>query len=440
MIVPLLCFGVTVEESMPMPLPPNHDLRAAIKEHGYTLAGLAEAINDAAERLTGVRGSCSVQLIGLWLRGEVAWPRDYSRIPLEHVLGRPAEQLGFQPPQSALRGRTVRTSAPAQNQEPPVERRTFVLGLTGSMLALPTLPESGRLGMTDVGRIHTTLVKLHHLDDQYGGTQVVGAAARYIDYVEHSARRCTYGSQVQTALYQALGGMACSAGWFAFDAKQQAGARRWWDAGLRYALLARDKQLQARIWSSMSHQAYHLGHSGEAVSIARAALDETRGRRDGRLSSLLHTRVAQGHSLQGEAGWCGRSLLRAEQEYDRGPSDQSWLHFYNPGEVHSAASLCYRNLGQHAKSVDAAREALSVIQATALRRNQLAAHARLGRCLLSAGEPDEAIASGDKALDLMSDVESPRITMRVKELRDNLLEASVPGATDFSERYEAVAE
>lgn len=321
-----------------------------------------------------------------------------------------------------------------------MHRRQFILGLTGSLLTLPPLPESGRLGMSDVDRIQAAAAGLHQIDDRHGGGQLADVAARYIEYVEHAARRCTYGSNVQARLYKALGEMATSAAWFAFDAGDQEKARRWWDAGLRYALLGRDKLLQARIWSSMSHQAYQLGHGGEAVSIARAALEDTRGRRDGQLSALLHTRVAQGHVVQDEGGWCARSLHRAEQELDREPSEpQRWLGFFNAGEVSSASALCFLDLRQHSRAVDTAREALLVVQSTPLKRNQLAAHVRLGRCLAAAGELDAAVAAGQDALALLPEVRSPRIEVRLKALRDSLLDCGTAGAVEFSERYEAVA-
>lgn len=319
-------------------------------------------------------------------------------------------------------------------------RRAFVLGLTGSLLTLPPLPESGRLGMSDVDRIQAASSELHQIDDRHGGGQLVDIAARYIEYVEHAARRCTYGGNVQARLYSVLGEMAASAGWFAFDAGDQETARRRWDAGLRYALLARDKMLQARIWSSMSHQACQMGHGGEAVSIARVALEETRGRRNGYLSALLHTRVAQGHAVQVEGGWCARSLLQAEKDFDREPGEpQRWLGFFNTGELFSTTALCFLELGQYAKAVDAARESLLVVQSTRLRRNQLAAYVRLGRCLAADGELDEALAAGDDALTLLPEVHSPRIGSRLKQLRDDLLRHRTADAVEFSKRYEAVA-
>ncbi len=321
-----------------------------------------------------------------------------------------------------------------------MHRRRFVLNLTGTLLALPALPESGRLGMADVDRVRTVAVRLHQLDDSHGGAELSAVAGHYIQHVEEAARRCTYSDRVQTGLYKALGEVATSAGWFAFDTGNQRTARRWWDTGLRYAMLAQDKALQARIWSSMSHQAAVLGHGGEAVAIARAALAETRGRRDGQLSALLHTRVARGHAVQGESGRYGQSMLRAEQEFERHPEEpQRWLRFFNSGEISSAAALSALDLGRPDNAVKASREALAVVQATPLRRNEFAAHVRLGRSLAAADELDEAIASGDKALDLLPGVSSPRISAVLRQLRNDLLDRCSTRAADFSARYEAVA-
>lgn len=420
----------------------NFTLRLLMGEYGFTREGLAEEVSDTAEGIFGEPGRCSARLVGHWLSGRITWPRDRSRMPLEAIFGRPAGELGFKAPAIGAPGVTVRRSTQASSNSPdsPVHRRKFVLSLTGTLLALPTLPEAGRLGLADVERVRSAAVRLHQFDDLRGGAELSKAAAHYIDHVESAARRCTYSDRVQTGLYSALGEVATSAGWFAFDDGQQRTARHWWDSGLRYALLANDKRLQARIWSSMSHQASVLGHGGEAVAIARVALAETRGRRDGQLSALLHTRVARGHAVQGQAGRSARSMLRAEQEFERLPDQpQRWLSFFNVGEISSTAALCFIDLGQPSKAVDAARDALAVVQSTPLRRNELAAHVRLGRSLVAAGELEAAIASGEMALDLVPKVSSPRISAGLRQLCDDLLDRSPVRAAEFSERYKAVA-
>lgn len=420
-------------------LQPNLTLRRLMAEYGFTREGLAEAVNNAAEQLTGVPGNCSVQLVSFWLKGKVAWPRTRSRLPLERVFGRPASELGFRPPASRTPGVTVRTSVPAPPQDPPVLRRKFVLGL-GTLLALPTLPESGRLGMSDVARIREAEAQLAQLDRQRGSAHLADIAGRYVEHVEHAIRRCTYGTKVQTQLHQALGEMYARAGWLAYDSSRHEHARRQWDTRLRYALLARDPLLQARIWASLSRQAVDLGHGAEAVAIARAALDTTRGRRDPRLSVLLHTRVALGHSVDGEKGRCGQSLHRAEQELDRASSHApGWLAFCGPDEVAGQTALCFYNLGDYARAACADRDALMLMQPDEFRRNAFATHVSLARNLLAGGEADGALESGHDALELLPEVRSPRWGAHLAHFRDDVLDCAARGAEDFADHYREAA-
>ncbi|OKK07563.1 hypothetical protein AMK26_00195 [Streptomyces sp. CB03234] len=104
----------------------------------------------------------------------------------------------------------------------------------------------------------------------------------------------------------------------------------------------------------------------------------------------------------------------------------------------ATVALCFLDLSQGPKAVDAARQSLRVVQSTPLRRNQFAAHVRLGRALAAAGDLDEAVAVGGDALTLLPEVNSPRIGARLKQLRQDLVSRGAAGAVEFSERYEAV--
>lgn len=158
---------------------------------------------------------------------------------------------------------------------------------------------------------------------------------------------------MQKRLHSGIGELCASAGWFAYDGGLQTDARRWWDMAIRYAALAGDTHLMARIWSYMSRQAVDLGHGGEAVAIARVALDSTRGRRDPRLSALLHARVALGLSVTGDRGRAGQSLHRAEQQLDQATNDTApWLSFCDPAEIAGQAALVDYHLGKYATAVD----------------------------------------------------------------------------------------
>ncbi|WP_405772145.1 hypothetical protein [Streptomyces sp. NBC_01538] len=416
-------------------LRPNLTLRRLMSEYGFTCEGLAEAVNNETERLSGQPGNCAARLVGYWLSGRTTWPRSRARRSLEAVFGRPADELGFRSPVPGPVGVTVRMPVTATPQEPPVLRRKFVLGL-GTLLALPALPESGRLGMNDVARIREAEAYLMQFDRQHGSAQLSAAAGRYVEHVEQAVRHCTCSGRVQTQLHQALGEMCARVGWLAYDCTWHDQARRYWDTALRYALLARDPMLQARIWASLSRQAVDLGHGAEAVTIARAALDVTRGRRDPRLSTLLHTRVALGHAVNGEKGRCGHSLHRAEQSLDGATDDAPpWLMFCGPDEVAAQAALCFYNLGDYPRAAQADQEALALLAPEEFRRNAFATHVSLARNLLAAGEADGALEVGQDALGLVREVRSPRWGEHLARFRDDVLGRAPRGAQEFADHY-----
>ncbi|MFF1416585.1 hypothetical protein [Streptomyces sp. NPDC058280] len=318
-----------------------------------------------------------------------------------------------------------------------MHRRQFIVGL-GSLVALPALPDSGRLGMSDIARIRDAESHLLQLDDRYGSEKLAGVAGHYIDHIEGAMRRCTYGGTVQTHLHRTLGEMSAMAGWLCYDSERHTDARRWWDTGLRYALLARSPELQARIWSYMSRQAVDLGHASEAVAIARAALDATRSRRHARLSALLHARVALGLSALGDASRYGQAIHRAEQAIDREADvTPPWLAFVGQAEVLAQRSLCEDQLGAHGRAVEVRREVVA-LRGPDFQRNYLGDHVHLAECLLSAGDQEAALAAGHQALDLLPEVHSPRWTARLNQFESDVLALSVPGGEGFADRYQKV--
>lgn len=320
-----------------------------------------------------------------------------------------------------------------------MRRRRFVLS-AGALMALPVLPEAGRIDMSDIARIRDAEARLVQLDGRHGSAELAGVAGRYVEHIEHAMRHCRYGSRVQTALHQALGEMCEEAGWLAYDSQQHDQARRHWRGALQHARLAKSSDLEARVWAGMSRQAVDLGHGAEAVAIARAALDATRGRREPRLSALLHTRVALGHSIVGQRGRCGQSLHRAEQELDRAsPEPPPWLAFCGPAELTGQAALCHYNLGDFTDALQAGREAQTLSGAGEFRRNAFATHVILARNALAAGEPEEALAAGHRALDLLPQVRSPRWTAHLHQFGRSLGQGWSSSMTaEFTERYRQV--
>lgn len=168
------------------------------------------------------------------------------------------------------------------------------------------------------------------------------------------------------------------------------------------------------------------------VSIARTALDATRGRSP--LSALLHARVALGHGTAGEKTLCGRALLRAEREMSARSTSTPWLSFVGPAEILAQGALCHDRLGDHDRSMTLRRQAVS-LRHTAFQRNRFSDQVHFAECVLSVGAAEEAIDAGRQALVLLPGVSTPRWTVRLRAFRDNVLLKGTPGATEFADHY-----
>ncbi|WP_369184315.1 hypothetical protein [Streptomyces sp. Y1] len=430
------------------PVRPNVVLKALMDEHGLNARKLADAINSAEEKLFGQPGNATDRHVRRWLSGQVDAPHLHYIAALMKVLRAPADRLGFTIPQSRSRqlatlerGSTLTAGTPDDLLEPdPMLRRQFMIAATGNLLsfAFAPLPSAGRIGMSDVGRIRESIDQLHAVDDAFGGQQLADVAENYVRQIESAMSRCLYGPNVERALYQVLGELHASAGWFAFDSGDQDRAGRNFDAGLRGALLAGDRMLQARIWSYMSRQSWELGRAMETVTIARAALDATRSSRDARLSALLHGRMALGYAAGGEASRTGVALARAEACLDRaGASAPAWLAFVGPGELLGAAAVAHMDLRLPEKAVEQEEQGMALLDPK-FQRNRFAKLVHLTECHYAADRPEQAVDSAGQALDLWQAVNCPRWAVRLGRFRDHVADAGLPEADGFVERYDVL--
>lgn len=407
----------------------NETLRALLAEYGLTEEGLAEEVNERAHALFGRYGNATARLVRYWLSGRIGWPHPYYLLPLEDIFGRPALELGFVPRGNrslavlaATRRRVAGPDTRPTGQEIPVLRREFFLAAAGALLDIGVipLPAAGRIGMADVATVHDTIRKLHAHDDLHGGAELADVAERYITHVQAAMACCTYSPRVEAALYEAIGELAASGGWFCFDAGRFARARHFFETALTSADLAGSRILKARIWSYMSRQSVELRRGSEAVTMARRALETTRTGRDPRLSALLYSRVALGHACQGEAGRASRALVLAEAAFDRATDDPpAWLAFCGPAEILTQASLLHHHLGHLDQAEHLQRRALTLLPAP-FQRNRFTESVHLAFCQLDARHATEAAATGSDALDMLPAVCSALWMGKLADLRRQL--------------------
>ncbi|WP_217166148.1 hypothetical protein [Streptomyces sp. AC512_CC834] len=412
----------------------NHKLEALLTEFGFTQAQLADEVNQVAENLFGKAAQCTDRHVRRWVRGEVQWPWARYLLPLQEIFGRSPEAMGFIPRKSSRVLPPPRRSAPVKEHRP-VRRREFIAAGLATALGLDTIPAQGRLGTSDVERIRAIVPTLYHHDHALGGGALHDAAADALARVQLALNHCAYGERVERLLYSAVGDLAASAGWFAYDAGRQDEATRLYSEALQAGMLASDGMLQARVWSNLAMQARLLGRDQEAVRIGRAAVETRQAKADPWLMALLHCRQAVGHARTRERIRAQRSLARAESSFDRAQGEPvAWLTFLTPAEITGLAGAAHHALGQYGRAEELTASALGMLEPR-FERNRVYYTVQRAQALLDGGDIEEATAQAGRAVGLAERVQSDRVRGKIADLRQQLQRhAHVPVAQDFVER------
>jgi tetratricopeptide (TPR) repeat protein len=422
---------------------PNMVLRALMDEYGFTVEGLARALDAEMQRQPGAsEHHTDPRHVRRWLSGETLWPWTKYHEPLTWVFGRSMIELGFIP-RSARGAAGVTLSAVAApsrtsetEEEDPVFRRDFVVTLAGSL----ALPRSGRIGMTDVARVRHALDELHGVDDQYGASGLADIAELYVARLQDAMSRCVYGPHVEKALYATIGDLAASAGWFAFDANEQMRARRSYETGITAARLAGDSTLEARLWSYLSRQAYEMGNGAETVAMARTGLSATRRNRDPLLTSLLSCRIAIGYARQGETGQAARALNTAESAYDHAQGQSpAWLAFFGPDEILAQSAMCQYSLGQFQQADRLEKQSIDLLTGQ-FQRNRFASVMNRANYRLAYRDVEQSVSLATEALIFLPSMRSTRLVIEMSRYRDRLSPYTGIGEVDaFIARHDRLS-
>jgi tetratricopeptide (TPR) repeat protein len=412
----------------------NARLEALLAEFGYSHQQLADAVNSAAEDLIGEPANCTDRHVRRWIAGDVQWPWARYLLPLQHIFGRSPEEMGFVPRKSSRVPPPHRRPEPVREQHPMPRREFITVGLVAT-LGLDRIPSIGRLGTSDVERIRAIVPALYKYDHALGGGALHDVAAEALRRIQNAVNHCTYGDRVERLLYSAMGDLAASAGWFAYDAGRQRDATDLYNEALQAGMLSRDGMLQARVWSNLAMQARLLNRDKEALRIGRAAVETRQAKNDPWLMALLHCRQAVGHARTGDRTRAQRSLARAETAYERTQGQPvAWLSFLTPAELTGLAGAAHQALGQHRRAGQLTASALQMLEPR-FERNRVYYTVQHAQALLNDGAVEHAATQAGKAVAIAGRVQSERVKDKLADLRQQLQRyAYVPAAADFLEQ------
>ncbi len=424
---------------------PNSALGAVIEAAGISHAALAHRVNQLAQAAGHPRQYTHTSVTNWLRRGMIPTapgPQLVARA-LSERLGRPVTLAQIGMGSAAAPDADVGLSFPrdlsssvqaATELWSQVERRRFLESAAFAITAyavptqrwLITPADSAaahaggrRVGTGDVALLRESAEQTRHWDSRHGGgdwrTSILN---RCLHEQATPLLHGSYPDAIGRQLFAVTAELSRLAGFTAFDRGHHDAAQRYFIQALRLARAAGDLPLGGYVLASMSMQAMLRGFPNEAIDMAQAATERSRGTATSRTTAFFRLIEARAHARAGDAPAAARALSASGRllEASRpGDSDPRWIDFYTPARFAADATEVYRDLRRPDLAwrwhTDA--EPMPVDTYTRSVGMRLAI---VGATRLQARDLDEGLALGHRSLDILATVQSHRAKDYIRDL------------------------
>ncbi|MGW4119906.1 helix-turn-helix domain-containing protein [Nocardia sp. NPDC004711] len=321
-----------------------------------------------------------------------------------------------------------------------VNRREFGKVLAGTLAA-----ETLHIGHGDTRRMAAYVNLIEDQARRVGGAPLVRTVLAQSERAVRALDTATFGNSEAEATYlSAVGHLAATASWLAFDSTLVTQARRSANDAFAVANQARDDDVTIHSCMVRSLETLALAKTGEgspqyALRLTGLARNLLRGRPPARIHALVATREAQAHAQMGDRERFIRAIAVAwremEQAADHEPIEQCpvWLQFVSGSEIKFHEARGYERLGDTATAVE-----LFGAMERGAGRNAVFYRARKAATLAGGGDLAAAVAEGAQVLDqLEQDLRSPRTIKVLEPIRTAADKLAFAEA--FCERFDAVS-
>lgn len=204
------------------------------------------------------------------------------------------------------------------------------------------------IGMHQVAGIRNMFSLFQEMDVMRGGGHARTALISYMNSTVIPLIRREHEPDVQAALYDAAAEQAYLIGWMAYDDGEHGLAQRYLIQALRLSQAAENPVLGAHVLAGMSDQANLLGHSYEAIALARAGLHGITPENSPACFADLSILEARALARIGDNTAATRSLTRAEQIFETVDHDAEpeWARFIDRAYFFGEAAQIFRDLKQ----------------------------------------------------------------------------------------------
>jgi tetratricopeptide (TPR) repeat protein len=256
------------------------------------------------------------------------------------------------------------------------------------------------------------------LDRRLGAPAVSAKLQAHIDYVDNCLRYSLRPGQRQ-ALASVLAEASSLAGWQAIDAGKLPAAWEHYERATAAAREADDKSLLAYAAGEQAYVLADLGENEDALTVVRAAHDETRTAIPHQIKAWLYAAEGEMAAAAGQETACRRALDLAAKEIEHGPSGQD-LPYLALNAVHLARwrGNCLVTFGD----IEVADELTRALDAMddSFTRAEAGVRCDLAAALHVRGDRDEAQRHLRRARELAQLTDSARQRRRVRQLSRRL--------------------
>jgi transcriptional regulator with XRE-family HTH domain len=339
-----------------------------------------------------------------------------------------------------------RAATDGEDSDDKVNRREFGIAALG-MLAGGIIPAPAGVPAS-VAAYHVRSLKeaaagLWTRDRQVGSV-VLGEAVACYATARAMLDASRYSAATGRDLLAVTAELAACAGFIAFDAAEQATARRLLTESALLSSGTGQPLLTAQCYSLLALQSASLartagddgtGLARESLRFLDQAFGVVRHEPSPRVHAMIAMRRARAHGLLGDRREVGAHIAGARRELDRGdhPSDPHWAMFVSPAEVTGHEGVAFLAMGQAAHAASLFRDLLADPAMPA--RNDAVWRATLAAALTAEGDHGQGAAEGLRVLTaLEGPVKSVRTLNQLRPVRRR-----APRGSEFATRFDAVA-
>ncbi|MFF9788596.1 transcriptional regulator [Streptomyces nigrescens] len=279
-----------------------------------------------------------------------------------------------------------------------------------------------RVGATDVELVRATTQALAELDHRVGSGYVRPVIVSCLSSVLSGLMDGSYAEATGRQLFAAAARLTELAGYTALDIGQPGLAQRYYIQALRLAQAADDRCYGGYVLAAgLSHLAVGAGCSREAVQLARAAQEGTRGRAPLAAQAMFYATEARGYAMLGDARMCKILADKATEAMAHVvPGDSpEWIAQFDRAYLADELAHCYRDLKQPRPAARRAEEALARHPRTRVRRRAIDL-LLLATVLVQAGDVEEGCQAAVQAVALLGRMKTALGERYLQQFRDEL--------------------